>query len=58
MSPPFESVWSSGNKVYDGGNMDSLTSSSNYWDNTHPNSTGTAAMASLAVTAISAHYQT
>lgn len=50
-----QSVWSSSNKVYDGGDMDSLTSSSDYWDGTHPNATGAAAMASLAVTAISAH---
>lgn len=50
-----QSVWSSGNKVFDGGNMDSITSSSNYWDNTHPNSTGRVAMASLAATAITSH---
>lgn len=50
-----QSVWSNSNQVYDGGNIDSLTSSSNYWDNTHPNSTGRANMVSLIVPAISAH---
>lgn len=48
-------VLNSGNFIYTGGNMDSITSSSDYWDNTHPNATGAAAMASIAVTAISAH---
>jgi hypothetical protein len=49
------SVLSSGNNVYTGGDMDSLTGSGNYWDNTHFNSTGAAAAAALAVTAIQAH---
>jgi hypothetical protein len=50
-----QSVWSSGNKVYDGGNFDSLTGSGNYWDGTHPNATGRAAMATLLTNAIAAH---
>ncbi|MBW7967590.1 SGNH/GDSL hydrolase family protein [Bradyrhizobium sp. BR 10261] len=43
------------NKVFTGGDMDSLTSSANYWDNTHFNATGAAAAAVLATSAISAH---
>jgi hypothetical protein len=50
-----QSVWSAGNKVYDGGNFDSLTAAGNYWDNTHPNATGRAAMATLLSNAIAAH---
>ncbi len=42
-------------KVFSGGDMDSLTAGGNYWDNTHYNSTGAAAAAALAVTAITAH---
>jgi lysophospholipase L1-like esterase len=48
-------VLDSGSAIYSGGNYDTLTSSSDYWDNTHPNATGAAAMASIAVTAITAH---
>lgn len=48
-------VLDSPNRVYTGGDMDSLTASGNYWDNTHFNSTGAAAAAALLVAAITAH---
>lgn len=43
------------NRIYTGGDMDSLTAGGNYWDNTHFNATGAAAAAALAVAAITAH---
>lgn len=49
------SVLDANNKVYDGGNFDSLTTSGYYWDDTHPNATGRAAMATLSSAAVMAH---
>lgn len=49
------SVLNSGTKIYSGGDMDSITSAANYWDNTHYNSAGAIQAAALAVTAITAH---
>jgi lysophospholipase L1-like esterase len=59
VNPPVQaaltSVLSDANKVYTGGDMDSLTDPSNYWDGTHLTATGADNAANIAVAAITAH---
>lgn len=49
------SVLNSTTKIYSGGDMDSITSGSYYWDGTHYNASGAIQAAAIAVAAITAH---